>query len=185
MGTHKARITQAIRRKVDADGLGQLVSCEDVESYREWRDRLAFLDEQIRKTLRAALHVVLQTGDTGGPDNVVNIHRADPETLYQQQNEMPEELPENARVESARNSARQAFQGISRKGFEEEAPEDSEQVMGFRIGAGALATISDQIHAFLQEMERLDQAEPDLSFWFAYDRDGFSDQFSRIYGVRA
>lgn len=183
-GDAQARITQAIRSRVESDGWNRLIACDVVESYSEWQDRLVSLDAQVRKALRAALHVVMLREDKGDPDTVTHLHGENPETLYQKASETVEMELGDPRLESARETARRTFQSISRKGFGDEAPADSDTAIGFEIGAGALAAISDQIHAFLRVLENPDQGETDLAVRFAYDRDVFSDQFSRIYGAR-
>lgn len=158
-GDVQARLSQAARRRDTGDTLSKLIACAGAETYREWHDRLVVLDERVNNALRAALHVALQADDAA------------------------ERASEDERLEEARDVAKRAFAGISRRGFEDAVVGERGSGVVYEVGAGALAAISDQIHAFLRVLKQSVEEGTDLDDQFAYDHDVFSKQFARIYGV--
>ena len=184
-GNAQARLTQAIRRKVDEKELEILIACEGAESYQEWRDRLSKLATHVNNTLRAALHVVIRSDELSAEDEMIDLQVGQLDQSAAQSDDITDTLPEHGRLEEARENSRRAFMRISRKGFEDEILDDPERAIEFEMGAGALAAISDQIHAFLSVLDSGGNEGTDLALQFAYDREVFSEQFSLIYGARA
>ena len=158
-GDVQARLSQAARRRAAGDTLNDLVACAGAETYREWRQRLAALDARVNDALRAALHVALRADE--------DVERA----------------PGDERSRTARDIAKRAFVGLSRKGFEDAVVGRPGSGVLYEAGAGALATISDQIRTFLRVSEQAVADGADLDDRFACDRGVFSEQFARIYGV--
>lgn len=184
-GDAQARLTQAVRRKVDEMELDTLINCEDAEFYQEWRDRLAKLAIHVNNTLRASLHVVIGSDELGGEDEPTDLRVGHPNRMAAQVDDVTENLPEHGRLEEAREDSRRAFKRIARRGFEDDALHDPGRAIEFEAGAGALAAIYDQIHSFLSVLDRVGNDGTDLASQFAYDREVFSEQFSLIYGARA
>ena len=158
-GDVQALLSQAVRQRDAGDVLNALVACAGAETYREWRQRLAALDARVNDALRAALHVALEADE--------DAKRA----------------PGDERSRTARDIAKRAFAGLSRKGFEDAVVGRPGADVLYEAGAGALAAISDQIRAFLRVSERAAEDGADLDDRFARDRGVFSEQFARIYGV--
>lgn len=158
-GDVQALLSQAVRQRDAGDVLNALVACAGAETYREWRQRLAVLDARVNDVLRAALHVALEADEDG------------------------ERPPADERSRTARDVARRAFAGLSRKGFEDAVVGRPGSDALYEAGAGALAAISDQIRAFLRVSEQAAEDGSDLDARFARDRGVFSEQFARIYGV--
>ena len=158
-GDVQALLSQAVRQRDGGDALNALVACAGAETYREWRQRLAALDARVNDALRAALHVALEADEEAERD------------------------PGDERSRTARDAARRAFAGLSRKGFEDAVVGRPGADALYEAGAGALAAISDQIRAFLRVSERAAEDGAGLDDRFARDRGVFSAQFARIYGV--
>ena len=158
-GDVQALLSQAVRQRDGGDALNALVACAGAETYREWRQRLAALDARVNDALRAALHVALEADEEAERD------------------------PGDERSRTARDVARRAFAGLSRKGFEDAVVDRPGADALYEAGAGALAAISDQIRAFLRVSERAAEDGAGLDDRFARDRGVFSTQFARIYGV--
>ena len=178
----QSRIAQAMRRKADNTALADLVACDGAMSYSAWRARLQKLGEQAERSLRAALHVVLEIqaspkdgmnslGDSNGPDE-----------LALESEMVTRQAPDDSRLEMARDTARQAFRGFSRKGFDDGAFEDPDSGDRFETAAQALSEIRSQIHAFVEVLDSHASQVSGLDGQFARDREVFKDQFSRIYG---
>ncbi len=158
-GSVQARLSQAARRRDARDAVRELVSCVGAETYREWRDRLAALDERVNDALRAALHVVLEAAGAA------------------------ERASGDERLREARDVAERAFAGLSRKGFEDAAGGEPGSETVYEAGAGALAAMSGQIRAFLGVLGQAVEEGSGLDDRFACDRGVFSEQFARIYGA--
>lgn len=183
-GDAKARLTQAIRRKVANKELDILIACGGAESYQEWRDRLAKLAIHVNNTLRAALHAVIRSDELPEDDEGIDLQSGPLDQLAGHLDDTKVSFPDLGRLEEARASSRRAFKRISRKGFEDEALDNPEKAIEFETGADALAVISDQIHAFLRVLDSGGGEGTDLVPQFAYDREVFSEQFSHIHGGR-
>ena len=65
---------------------------------------------------------------------------------------------------------------------DEEEIDDPDILEGFRVGAGALLALDQQISSFVDLLDGIDREEPDLGGWFDGDKDVFRLQFSRLYG---
>ena len=178
-GKAQARITQGLRRRLPQSNVLALASCHEVESYQDRRSGYADARVQIERALRAAAFALLRDR-SNIEDNIIAFPGTD--------GAIPADALDDidaSDLDQAFAAARGAFREISRKGFDEEGLDDSETVEGFRAGAGALMRLNEQIDAYLEVLEVLDQRDPDLDRRFAADRDVFRTQFSRLYGERA
>lgn len=179
-GRVQSRITQALRRKSGGDEVLALIQCRDAVGYATFLAAYEELNTQIERVMKAALYVLLPK-ERRSPGGVV----ADPSSenvisLFAQTN-----------VFSAASGAEEfqeemigltkAFQGLSRKGFDQADLDDPEVIEGFRLGANALRDIAQQVDSFLDTLGQLDRGEPSLAEWFHRDVADFRDQFQRLY----
>ena len=180
-GKAQARLTQGLRRKLGAEAMLQLIACNDAETYRERKQSYTDLQAQIGRVLKAAAYVLLRDGREETDGNVVPLHSKDPVELFDEAAEHGSDFDLDD-LEETLEGTKRAFRSIARKGFDEEDLDDPEILEGFRVGAGALMALDQQISSFVDLLDGIDREEPDLGGWFDGDKDVFRLQFSRLYG---
>ena len=171
-GPVQAGITNDLQVKRGAASVARRLGCEDARSYDGLRDGYAGLRDHVARLQLASFHAVRRadaaTGEAEG--NVVRFPAAQDDAISAEA------------VAEIERTAERAFAAINRKGFEPLADDAPERAEAFRVAAGALVLMTQQIDAMLARMQRLDGKPSSFPEQFAADRDTFSRQFTRIYG---
>ena len=206
-GKGQARITQALRRKLTADGLGAFIDDCVSGDYLLCKESFEGLSEHIERTLLASLYALIRSRDSeaitllmvlqpnldleplaevlsvgdGGADNVVALGGAVvAERFMSVIGDADKVGPE---ISALVEEAGRAFKGLSRQGFgEEEVAAEPNIARGFAEGARALLEIDGQVTAFCGELSRVVLPQGDWDGQFEADSGTFRTQFQLLYG---
>jgi hypothetical protein len=148
----QTRIVQGLRRHAGRAELDELIGCHDAEPYRDRLALLRGLREQVLRLVKATAYVVLRHDANAGGGNIV--------------------VMDDAALTRRLAEGREAFQGLSRKGFSAAALDDADAIEAFRAGGEALIAIDAGIAAYLGELGRLDAAPDGLAERFTADENG-------------
>lgn len=202
-GKGQSRITQALRRKVSADELADLVSTPTSEDYAERQAALARVEEHLRKVLQAALHVLLRNESDQVaalfPALAASLDLSPLRQLWPSSHADSNVVPLGSATVGRRlsalladptvvgkelaaltESADKAYKGLSRQGFRDDEINNPEVVAGFEQAVTPLLGLAGQLQEFLTTLA--DKAP--TSGWggqFAVDAQVFTEQFSRLY----
>jgi hypothetical protein len=155
-GAAQSRLTQALRRRVDADELARLA--EAVEgSYAERRDTYAALAEHVRQMQKASLHALRRSQPDKAAAPVIDL--------------------------AAARAAEQAFKSFARQGFRDFDPAAAEQMEAFQQAAEPLVRIGTVLRDYLEALARRDAGAPNLAGWMETDRVVFRGRFLKMYGA--
>lgn len=192
-GKAQARITQALRRKLQPRELDELLSDPASSDYAELRDEFAALVDHLRRVLLASLHLLTRVGSTEAaslllaikPDVDLSPLRNLVKSRGEAAGRVLAVLEDPARagpdIAGLMAEARTAFRSISRQGFSEDVAGDAEGREAFSEGTRAVMAIGKHLKAF---QNRLDRHPPEGGWPAQYRNDLaiFSRQFHLLYG---
>lgn len=205
-GSAQARITQACRRGLAIDRLGQVIEGSLRQTYDGQRANYERLHGQLRKILLASLYALviaqraeginlilafrpkvdwrplsrqLAVGPTHG--NVVSIDGT--QLARQVLVALAKGEPGCPELAELMREARRAFQSVSRRGFDEEGLRSGDSAQAFADGVGALDEVAQCLKAFLNVLDRMALPCGTWSRQFDDDEEQFRTQFHRIYGA--
>jgi hypothetical protein len=200
----QGRITQALRRKVDAQELHKVIDDCAQQTYEDRKDEFSRTSLHIDSMLLASLFSlvqarneeaislivalkpdldlssfadVLQTEDETA-DNVVMFNSASVSDRFMNMIDDTEKVGKD--VVSLVADARKTFKGISRQGFDAESLSDKTVVAGFAVGVPILLGIRVHLNNFLRVLEK----NENWSGQFDADRSVFTQQFQVLYEER-
>lgn len=204
-GKGQSRITQALRRKVDAQTLRSLTEQPAQADYADWLGQLRKHQAHLDKVLQASLHVLLRgeseqslallselagemdltplrqlwpSAQADDDDKVVALGTAAiGKRLASMLSDPAVVGPELAGIAT---SAARAFKGLSRQGFRDEELDDAEVIAGYEQAGPLLIALKAQLAGFVATLEA---HEPGNGWDGQFDRDRgvFSEHFQRLY----
>lgn len=169
-GPIQAGITNDLQVKRGQASVEKRITCADAETYDDRRGIYADLLAHIRALEKAALHGILKT--QGAVDRTVIAFPGSAVAT----------VDEIDNLEGVADEAREAFQSMTRKGFEDFVDNVDDRGDAFRRSAGALVTMAHVLQGMLDAAGDLDGNPSGLEQLFAADRDVFRAQFGKIYG---
>lgn len=182
-GVIQTAITTDLQVKRGSESLRKRFACEDSMAYPGKFTQLQTILDHVRQLQRASYFVLAGQDFTERGDNVVSISPDNPTSIFEiARNNTAIEESEIENCAAIMKEAEMAFKTLTRKGFDEDILDDPEGLEGFRMGAGALLSISGQLERFLARMELLDHHDSSLEEKFGEDKKIFSDQFNLLYG---
>ena len=144
-GQLQNRLSQALRRKADADDLRSLVDSAEEVAYGDQVAELEDAADEVRKVAKACLYVLRQGTQTGPAPDVVSLEET-----------------------------RAAFNALNRLGFDRAAVADPERRAAFAALADVLPRISDQLSIVQQALDTAGWAEAEAedrrTFAAAFER---------------
>ena len=195
-GPVQAAITNDLQIKRGSDSIRQRLTCDEADRYREKRETFDKILHHVRN-LQKAVYYVLTNGseiqEVPESENVVALrsHGADglaggpAATLFEKaRNGADRESPDFEGQSELMLECRRAFSNIYRKGFDEDSLSDPDNLAAYRVGAGVMVTIADQMEKYAAHLENLG-GEEELDELFDHDRKIFSKQFGALYGATA
>jgi hypothetical protein len=182
-GAVQTAITTDLQVKRGSDSLIKRLSCEDTMAYPDKCGQFETILAHVRQLQKASYFVLAGQRLSDRGDNVVSFGAQNPESIFEiaRNNNTQDDIEIENRSDIIVD-AEMAFKSLTRKGFNDEFLSDADGIEGFRIGAGALLSISNQLEIFLSRMEALDQKTSSLGEKYDEDKRGFRAHFNRLYG---
>ena len=206
-GAIQTRISQALRRRLPAEGLREMIEGSASDDYRRRRVRLDELHRHVDRILLASVHVLLrvrrwealtivialrpdidlrplreQLLSAAGPQNVVVL--AGGELAERLLPGLEDPSIAGPAMASLLQDAKSAFKGLARQGFRDEEAQAPDVVEAFVAGIEPLLELRRELSAFIDHLSAVRLPETDWQSQFESDRQTFRRQFLMIYGVR-
>jgi len=204
-GKGQGQITQALRRKVGAGELAEMVKNCAPLTYVEQTRLLGEVAAHVQKTLLASLHALARNRNREAINlimalrpkldfkrlkDLLTVEAVDDKVILLRAASVSDRflsmIEDAARVgpdiAALMGEARKAFRGLSRQGFEEAKLGEAEIERGFAVGARTLVEVGAQVAAFVDLLNRLALPYADWDRQFAADKTEFSRQFEILYG---
>ncbi|NKB60281.1 MAG: hypothetical protein GKS00_28575 [Alphaproteobacteria bacterium] len=206
-GAAQARITQGLRRRLDAASFTALIDSSVSQDYHECRTGYGSLADHVERVLLASFHVLAEAGRAEAmtillglrpsldysplaahflatddyADNVEPLSRHGVTARFMTVIATTENLTAPLRTFVA--EAKSAFGGISRRGFRDKDLRDETVADGFAVGGKPLFAIREHLGAFDCRLARFDKSEAGWDSLFEADRAVFLRQFHLLYGA--
>ena len=153
-GQGQGRITQALRNKITTEQLLTLIQSSTTQTYDERIEDFEKIDTYLQRLLLACFYVVNRVDQDDVDGNIQSVDFA------------------------TQTNARKAFQGIARKGFDEESLKNNTRVDAFVGASGSIVQLKESLGQVIDKLTRHE-------VWnetFKQDSLTFSKQFGYIYG---
>lgn len=205
-GAAQAKITQGLRRHLDAAEMTSLIDDSVATDYSGNRERYHSLAGHLEQLCLAAFHVLAEAGRAEAllillelrpnldfsalaehfasterqGDNVESIANYGVTARFLTIIESTEQLPEPLRTFIAESKA--AFAGLSRKGFRDADSREAVVIDGFAGSCAPLFALRKCLDGFRQCLDRKDGGEVNWQVTFEKDKTVFLRQFHLLYG---
>tara|TARA_B100000315_G_scaffold260857_1_gene326435 strand:- start:6832 stop:8475 length:1644 start_codon:yes stop_codon:yes gene_type:complete len=180
-GSIQTAITTDLQVKRGETSVRQRLDCRDAMAYDDKREQFQTILAHVRQLQKATYFVLAGQDAADLGDNIVAFGAQNPDSVFEaaRHNDNLDDIEMSSDFMA---DAVDAFSKLTRKGFNEDMLEDPDGIEGFRMGAGALLSISGQLETFLTRMAALDKDGEDLNSKFDQDKQVFSNQFNLLYG---
>ncbi len=205
-GTAQSRVTQGLRRRLDAQAMSALIDDSIATNYAGNRERYRSLATHLDRVALAGFQVLAEAGraeallillelrpgldfsalagyfeqDEMLGDNVESFSKHGVTSRFMTIIETTERLPKPLCDFIA--DSKTAFTGLSRKGFRESDTQDVAVIDGFAASCVPLFTLRKCLGGFRQCLDRIGDSNMDWQARFDADKAVFLRQFHLLYG---